>query len=78
MSGTSNVSVVFDSSQTRYEVTVAGENYFYADYVTNITPVGGGGLLTNESSVDGKLLVFIADHNGVKTDARFNFVTWKP
>lgn len=76
MSGTSNISCTWNSTNSRYEITITGESYYYADYVTTIT--AGGPYVVESSSISGKLLVTLYNLAGSKVQANFDFVTYKP
>ena len=77
-SGTSNVSCSWDATNSRYEITITDETYYYLDYITTVTssvnaytPVVG--------SIDGKLTVYFADSDGTTgQQTHFQFVTYKP
>ena len=76
--GTSNVSSVWNGTASRYEITIAGENYFWKDYVTIVTPAGTNPRMVRTSSVGGKLLVVIYDTAGTQVQCPFQFITYKP
>jgi len=77
--GTSNISnVAWNSTQSRYEITITGENYIYHDYVTIVSVCGAGQITVETSSVGGKLLVFLYNSAGTKVQGMFQFVTYKP
>jgi hypothetical protein len=69
-----NVSCTFDSTHTRYVITISGVNYFYSDYVTVVTPTGVGFVRTD--SVGGNLLVYLYDTSGAPVTGNFQFVTF--
>jgi hypothetical protein len=75
-SGTPNWSSTYNSTYGRYEITISGENYYYLDYATNITPAGDV-RFCRSSSVSGKLLVYCYDGGGNAQLARFGFTTFK-
>ncbi len=79
-SGTSNVSVQWDAGDQRYEITISGENYFYQDYVTVVTPLGGNDppVFAGTNSLGGHLLVKLYDLSGNLQARDFQFVTFKP
>ncbi len=58
-SGTSNLSVSWNSSLNRYEITITGEDYYYLDYVTIVTPSSGMPCFARTNSMSGKLLVYL-------------------
>ena len=59
-SGTPNVSCTWNAGSQQYEITIAGESYFYNNYVTTVTVSGLARIATTNSGV-GKLLVFIQE-----------------
>ncbi len=78
-SGTSNVSCTWDPTSSGYEITIAGETYFYSYYATTVTPLSSKGVRTAATnSLTGKLLVYIYDESGSKVQSSFQFVTYKP
>jgi hypothetical protein len=60
VSGTSNWSASYNPAHKWYEITISGENYYFGDYTTVVTPSGGSYCTT--SSVDGKLLIECYDN----------------
>jgi len=75
-SGTTNWTSSYNPTYKRYEIQISGENYYYLNYTTIITPAGDA-LFCRSSSVSGMLLVYCNDHNGNGAPARFGFVTYK-
>jgi len=76
---TSNVSSTWNATDQRYEISITGESYFIRTYVTAVTVLGGSSpFLATTSSVSGKLLVYVFDLAGNKTQERFHFVVFKP
>jgi subtilisin-like proprotein convertase family protein len=76
VTGTANVSSLFNSTSNRYEVTIAGESYLYYSYITVVTPNCLG--VARTTSISGKLLVYIHNISGAATACSFQFVTYKP
>lgn len=76
-SSSGNVSVVWNSTQSRYEITIAGENYFWPNYVTVVTP-SSEGVIFREGSIDNRLLVWFTDLSGNPVQSHFQFITYKP
>ncbi|OAD19122.1 secreted protein [Candidatus Thiomargarita nelsonii] len=76
-SGTSNWKSTYDSNYKRYEITITGENYYYLDYMTSVTPAGDI-RFCKTVSVSSKLLVECYDKNGMLATSSFAFVTFKP
>ncbi|MEL7093575.1 MAG: S8 family serine peptidase, partial [Pseudomonadota bacterium] len=74
--GYGNWSSTFNSTYNRYEITMTGQNYYYLNYVTVITPMDNR--FCKSSSVSGKLLVYCYTHSGQPATSRFGFVTYKP
>lgn len=75
--GYGNWSSSFNATYTRYEITIPGQNYYYLNYATIVTPAGDK-RFCKSSSVSGKLLVYCYDKNGSPATSRFGFVTYKP
>ncbi len=75
-SGTPNVSSS-RSATGIYEITINDESYFYLHYVTVVTPQVGP-FMIGTTSGEGKLYVYIFSPSGTRTDAGFQFVTYKP
>ncbi len=76
--GTSNVTSSWDSTYSRFEITIEGEHYIYNRYVTVITPLASERRFALASSMSGKLLVYILDGSGSPVQNGFHFVTFKP
>jgi hypothetical protein len=80
-SGSPNWTCTYNTGAKRYEVAISGENYFYRDYATVVTPsfgTGSRGYCTS-GSVGEKLLVQCYDQNGDPVvPAAISFVTYKP
>lgn len=77
LSGTANWTSTYNAALTRYEVTITGENYFYTDYATVVTPAGDP-RFCRTGSVSGKLLITCYDISGTATTSRIGFVVSKP
>jgi hypothetical protein len=75
---TPNVSSSYNAGSGRYEITIAGESYYFSEYVTVVTVVGTPALLPVTSSVGGDLLVYLRDVSGNSAQRWFQFVTYKP
>ena len=69
----------YDSGSGRYEITIAGESYFYNQYVTVVTP-GGAAVVENfrVSSGSGNMLVYLRDASNAAVQGDFMFVVYKP
>ncbi len=74
---TGNFSCVWNNTYKRYEITINGENYFYLNYITAVTPSGNASR-AKASSVSGKLLVYLYDNSGSAMQSSFQFITHKP
>jgi hypothetical protein len=75
---TPNVSSVYNASLNRYEITIAGETYYFNEYVTVLTAVSLPPLLTMTDSVSGQLLIYLRNASGNPVQRWFQFVTYKP
>jgi|GEM_PF-3923980 len=76
INGSQNFSCTWNTTQNWYEIDIAGENYFYADYVTAGTPLGYAASIAT-SSVSGNLIVMIYDTDGNRIQGFFSFQTIK-
>ncbi len=78
-SGTSNVSCVWNSGLSRYEITISGESFFFSSYVTTITSVGSTTpIVASTGSISGKLTVYLFDLSGTKVQNSFQVAVYKP
>jgi hypothetical protein len=82
LSGTPNWSSVFNSIAKRYEITIINEDFVFANYSTEVTPMGltlstFPAVNCKTDSVNGKLLVQCYDKNNVPKQSLFNFITHK-
>lgn len=75
--GSTNWSSTYNSTYKRYEIAISGNNYYYLNYATVVTPAGDN-RYCRSSSVGGKLLVYCYDHAGNVQPSRFGFLTFKP
>ena len=76
--GTPNVSSTWSEINDRYEITIAGENYGFRDYVTVVTPATSAPYLARTGSVGGRLLIYIYNLSGDMVQSDFHFVIFKP
>lgn len=77
MANTPNVAnCVWNSTYGRYEITIAGESYYYTDYVTVVSPASS--LIAHVASISGKLLVYTRNSAGDPVQGSFQFITYKP
>lgn len=75
---TSTGNITMSSHSTGvYEIEISGENYYYTDYITNVTIVSGN-YIANASSTNNHLYITIKDLSGTLTDAIFSFIVYKP
>lgn len=72
---TSNVTVT-KASTGSYDITIAGENYYYLDYTTVVSLSTSIGFV-RAVSVSGKLKVYTYNSAGTLADEVFQFVTFK-
>jgi hypothetical protein len=80
LSGSGNVSGAWNSGLSRYEITIAGESFFFSSYVAQITMPTSCSYANSArtSSSGGKLLVYIYNGTGTLTQCGFQFVVYKP
>lgn len=64
------------SSEDRYRINIAGEFYFFDEYVTVITPIVSS-LTQRTTSNSGALIVEFRDSNDDLVQSQFQFVTYK-
>jgi hypothetical protein len=79
-SGSANVSSTWDSTYSRYSITISGVSYSVYSYVTLVTAIGSGCLdyTPRTDSISGKLLVYFMNESGNKAQCPFQFVTYQP
>jgi hypothetical protein len=79
-SGSANVSSTWDSTYSRYSITISGVSYSVYSYVTLVTTIGSGclGYTPRTDSVSGNLLVYFINESGSKAQCPFQFVTYQP
>jgi len=81
--GTPNVTSTYNATNGYYEITIAGESYFFSNYATIVTPLDapGNSYIAGTSSVSGKLLIAFTDKTGAQVQLPapfgFQFVTYK-
>jgi hypothetical protein len=77
---TPNVTCSWNAGNSWYEITIADVNYFWTDYVTVVTPMGGTGtfLVPVTQSVSGNVVVQIFNLSGTRVQGYFSFMTYKP
>jgi hypothetical protein len=74
----SGIAVTWNAASSYYEITIPGENFYYSQYVTTVTPIGGSSLTVSTSSMTNKLIVLIYDSNGNLIQNMFQFIVYKP
>ena len=62
----------------QYEVTIPGETYITANYITLVTPAFFTPAFATTFSNNGKLRIYIFDITGAPRDQFFHFVVYKP
>ena len=77
-SGTGNWSVNWNSTYKQYEISITGETYFYADYITQATLLFGGAITIQTGSVSGNLIVQAKNSSGAGIQNTFSFIVYKP
>jgi hypothetical protein len=75
-SGTANWSSTYNATYKRYEITITGQNYYYLNFSTLVTPTGDIRYCRTDS-VGGKLLIYCYDQSGAVQPARLAFTTFK-
>jgi hypothetical protein len=75
MSGSANVTTLWNAASLWYEVTIAGESYFYTSYATAVTSIDPP--TCRPDSVSGKLLIHCINAAGAAVQSRFSFTTFK-
>jgi hypothetical protein len=74
--GTTNWTVTWNASLLRYEIAITGESYLFSSYTTVVTPVSSG-ILCDEGSISGMLVVNCQNTAGTGVQSAFNFVTFQ-
>ena len=78
LSGTGNFTCTLDTQNERYRITISGEDYFYADYSTLVSPTTVSQVtryLTD--SADGNLLIKLFTTYGTGWQSIFHFAVFK-
>ena len=79
-SGSANWASRFDPEYQRYEIAISGEDYYYQDHTTVLTPSFGSSQsgACSSGSVGGKMLIECRDGNGTPiTPASIAFVSFR-
>ncbi len=78
-SGSSNISSVsYNAIASRYEITIADENFHFANYIVSVTPAATSPRMATVDSLGGRVLVYIFDNDGAAEQSSFYFVVFKP
>ncbi len=77
ISGTANISAVWNATDAEYEVTVAGENIVTGEYTSVVTAASNFGTFGTVGSNSGQLRVRMFRFNGNRTQADFQVVIYK-
>ncbi|HTY60152.1 MAG TPA: hypothetical protein VMF59_15125, partial [Bacteroidota bacterium] len=77
---TPNVTASWNAGNAWYNITISGVDYYYSNYVTTVTPMGGTGtcLIPVTTSVGGGIVVQIFNLAGTRVQGDFSFMTYKP
>jgi hypothetical protein len=78
LSGTSNVTSVWNGTDQRYVITIDGETVDSSDYIVLVTPVGSLETVATTDALGGDLLVNMFGTGGAPGQTRFQFVMYKP
>lgn len=74
-SGSGNYSIVWNVN--RYEITIPGENYHFANYTSVVTPASAAVRSVRTSSASGNLVVYLYDSTGANIQGNFHFLVFK-
>lgn len=76
-SGSGNFTSTWDPVLNRYEIDITGENYFFSDYTSIVTPTSDSIYRFRVSSSGGVMLVYLYDaaDNGIQ--GQYQFLTFK-
>jgi len=78
LSGTGNFTCTFDTQNTRYKITIGGEDYFYANYTTLVTPATDSNISTySTDSAEGSLLITLFKNYNFGWQSVFHFAVFK-
>ncbi len=76
--GTSNISCSWNAGSGQYEITITGEEYYYTNYISLVTPISDG-MIAAVGSVNNKLVVTFTKHDGTADQqTAFGFIVYKP
>lgn len=76
-SGSGNFTSAWVAAESRYEITITNEIYFWTLYTTTVTGSSDAIDRIRVSSVNGKLLVFLRNAAGTLIQGSFQFTTFK-
>ncbi|QRM90757.1 hypothetical protein FG167_16425 [Lacinutrix sp. WUR7] len=76
-SGSGNYSSTWVAAESRYEITIPGEYYFWYHYTTVVTSNSAAVFGERVNSVNGKLLVYLYNASGALIQGDFQFITYK-
>lgn len=77
-SGSGNFTVTWNGAQSRYEISIDNEAFYFSKYITLVTPMGGGALIPRTNSMSDKLLVELYNLSNASVQGVFSFVVYKP
>lgn len=80
-SGSGNFTCSWDSTSSRYVISIQGVSFFFSAYSTTVTPGSGtSARIGTTSSLSGNLLVYMLDplNAGNRTQTSFQFVVYDP
>lgn len=76
--GTANVTSAWDAGGLRYVISITGENYFWLDYTTLVSPMSNcAAVRSTVGSVSGKLLIEFQNSANSNIQCYFQFVTFE-
>jgi hypothetical protein len=75
---TANVQSVWNAANTRYEITIANENFVFTNYIVLVTPVNSADTRATYDSFNNKLVVVIRNAAGNPVQNAFSFMVYKP
>jgi len=77
-SGTMNVKRgSYNPTGNQYEIPIDGIDFYYRDFTAVVTPSSSKAIMATTSSVDGKLVVMLSDHEGMAVQGDFSFVIYR-
>jgi hypothetical protein len=76
--GSGNWTVSWNATTMWYVITITGENYFYLNDTTVVTPAAGTPLIATTNSASGTLLVELYNLSGTRVQGNFSFAVFRP